>query len=138
MICQSSIFHLQHNRCFSESNKELHYIVHTLIYRAKWIKLCGNECKPDAGVFVRVEHDLPIICQIKSINIINGNVVIFHLSIYSTSYENHHRAYVIDELLEETFCYHSTLYLHTPMHIRKSQVLPTKQFVMLPHILCTL
>jgi len=91
--------------------------VHTLIYRAKWIKLCGNEYKPDAGVVVRVEHDLPIIGQIKSINIINGNVVIFHLSLYSTSYENHHRAYVIDELLEETFCYHSTLYLHTPMHI---------------------
>ena len=54
----------------------------------------------------------------------------FYLSLHSTSYEKH-------QLLEETFCYHLTLYLHTPIHIRKSQVLPTKQFVF-THILCTL
>ena len=110
----------------------------TYPYRANWIKLCGNEYKSNAGVVVRVERDLPIIGQIKTINIINGSVVMFHLSLYSTLYQKHHRAYVIDEFLGETFVYHSTLFLHTPIHIRKSQVLPTQQFVILPHILCTL
>jgi len=100
-----------------------------------------------------VEHDLPIIGQIKSINIINGNVVTFYFNIlWETSQGlcdrwSFRRDILLSlnlipantnahlKLLEETFCYHSTLYLQTPIHIQKSQVLPTKQFVILP---CTL
>jgi len=63
------------------------------MYRAKWIKLGGNEYRPDGGVVVRVEQDLPIIGNIKAINVINGNVFIFNVTLYSTYCEKHYRAY---------------------------------------------
>ena len=106
---------------------------------ANWIKFCGSEYKPDAGVVVSVKHDLPIIGCIKDVYLINRKEVAFNATLHSTYYEKHFRAYVLEnEILQETVVHHSKLFFPAPIHIRISQVLSQVHFVFLPHALCTL
>lgn len=108
-------------------------------FRTNWIKFCGNEYRNDAGIVINVEQDLPVVGYIKALYLVNGKEVAFNVSLYSTLYEKHFRAYVLEKnILQETIVRHSELFLQASLHIRTSQVLSHVQFVFLPHALCTL
>jgi len=101
--------------------------------------VCGTEYRKNVGVIVYVEHDLPVIGCIKDIYLINSTEVLFSVKLHHTCYEKHFRAYILERnTFGETIIKHSELFLHTPLRIRKSQVLSAVTFVFLPHALCTM
>ena len=106
--------------------------------RTRWVKVDGNLYKPDCGVIIGIEDDLPVVGKVQDIYIINSNKVLFSLKQFYTFYESHYRAYTfrndIDSITK--FISYEQLLLHSPVHIRRSQTL--HYFVILPYTLCTL
>ena len=101
----------------------------------------GHEYKRDAGIIYTVEHDLPLVGKIQDIYIIDGSSkVLFNVKPYLTYYQPHFRAYLLHERtdVQFMFLYLSNLFMDTPVHIRRSQVLGTETFILLPYALCTL
>ena len=94
------------------------------------------------GHIYEVEHDLPIVGKIQDIYIIDGSKVLFNVKPYLTHYHPHFRSYLLHERTESDvqniFLYVSNLFIDTPVHIRRSQVLGTEIFILLPYALCTL
>jgi len=88
-------------------------------------------------VITEVEHDLPVVGSIEDIYVLNEDKVLFDLRLYTTHYESHFRAYVLHNTAQRKLLYLSDLFIDTPVHIRKSQVLGTHVFVLLPYALCT-
>jgi len=137
-----SILLLQFQVFFSECSY-IHYIIAWIFdnnsFRTNWVKFCGSEYRPDAGVVISVEQDLPVVGCIKAIYVINGKEVAFNVTLHLTFYEKHFRAYVLENnILQETIVHYSMLFLQAPVHIRTSQVLSQVHFIFLPHALCTI
>ena len=105
-------------------------IVYT--YRSKWIKVDGTIYKQSTGIVLRMEDDLPQIGEILNIYTVNGATVIFRVVPFSTSYNSHYRAYILNQATEEQFYSLSDLAIHTPVHIRSSRTLHQK-FILLPY-----
>lgn len=107
-----------------------------LFFRTNWVIRGGIWYKPHAGVIIEVKDDLPIVGKIQEIFVINGSLIIFKVEQFSTLYEEHYRAYVLqDDGVNKTVPL-TKLYIHNPVHIHRSQTL--HHFVILPHALCTL
>ena len=87
-------------------------------------------------MIVDVEDDLPIIGQIENIYVVDGSNIILNVQLFSTLYEQHYRAYVLQDSDDNVMIPLSKLFLHSPVHIHRSQTL--HRFVILPHALCTL
>ena len=104
------------------------------------MKTNGHEYKNNAGIIYDVEHDLPIVGKIEDIYIIDGCRVLFNVKSYLTYYQPQFRAYLLYERtdIQRIFLYLSNLFIDTPVHIRRSQVLGTETFILLPYALCTL
>ena len=105
-----------------------------------WVKAKGVEYKYCVGVILGVdEDDLPLVGCVNYIYVVNDDNVVLSVSKFSTKYEPHYRAYVLHELEDGPTLVHLThLFLNTPVHIRTSQVLGTRKFIVLPHALGTL
>ena len=106
--------------------------------RTNWIKHHGHQYKKDTGVIVDVQHDLPIVGQIQEIYLVDGYSIAFHLKVYSTTYEPHYRAYLLKKDYTEKILQLSSLFVETPVHIRRAQSVGTHAFIILPFALCTL
>lgn len=103
------------------------------------MKVNGNEYKLTAGIILDMKHDLPIIGIVQDIYVVNGDEVAFQIDQFSTSFEPHYRAYVLDDhaSCSDTIL-HSNLFIETPVHIRKSSIPELKNsFILLPFALCT-
>lgn len=87
-------------------------------------------------MIVDVTDDLPVIGQIEDIYVVEGSTVIFNVQQFSTLYEQHYRAYVLQDSGDNIMIPLTELFLHSPIHIHRSQTL--HDFVILPHALCTL
>ena len=106
--------------------------------RTTWVKVDGNLYKPNAGVIIGIEEDLPIVGKIQDIYVIDGKKVIFSIKQFHTFYEEHYHAYTFQDNTEviTKFISYEQLFLQSPVHIRRSQTLHT--YIILPHVLCTL
>ena len=87
-------------------------------------------------MIVDVTDDLPVIGQIEEIYVVDGSTIIFNVQQFSTLYEQHYRAYVLQDGGDNIIISLTKLFLHSPIHIHKSRTL--HNFVILPHALCTL
>lgn len=104
--------------------------------RTKWVKADGVEFKKGAGIVFGMKNDLPQVGQITSVYVINGGTVLFRATPFTSSWLPHFRGYTIHEEphVHEKLWYMSQLVLHTPVHIRRPQALPSsKLFITLPH-----
>ena len=104
-----------------------------LHYRCIWVKINGDEYKISFGVIIDVKHDLPIVAYL-----VNGNKIMFSVNEYSTSFEPHFRAYILDN---DPFCsrtvYHNNLFIQIPVYIHISCILElSHSFIVLPFALC--
>lgn len=103
------------------------------------MKTNGQEYKLGAGVVLDVNNDVPLVGLIQDIYVVNGSKVAFHVEQFSTSYEPHFRAYILNESVDaHKFFYLSMLFLITPVHVRTSQALAFYKYIIIPHALCTL
>lgn len=89
-----------------------------------------------AGVIIDVKDDLPIIGQIEAIYLVDGSIVILDVQQFLTFYEQHYRAYVLQDEGDNVIIPLNKLFVHSPVHIRRSMTL--HNFVIIPHALCTL
>ena len=83
-----------------------------------------------------MKNDLPQAGQITSVYVINGGTVLFRATPFTSSWLPHFRGYTIHEEphVHEKLLYMSQLVLHTPVHIRRPQALPSSElFITLPH-----
>ena len=106
----------------------------------KWVKISGDEYKSSAGVILDVEHDMPIVGIILDIYVINAKEVALNVEKFSTTFEPHYRAYILDDNSSSSnIVLHSDLFIQTPIHIRKSSnpELNHNSFLLLPFALCT-
>ena len=87
-------------------------------------------------MIVDVDDDLPVVRQIEDIYVVDGSTIIFNVQQFSTLYEKHYQAYVLHDSGESIMIPLTKLFLHSPVHIHRSQTL--HNFVILPHALCTL
>ena len=71
------------------------YSCYIIDYRCKWVKIDGDEYKLSGGVILNVVYDLPTEGIIQDIYIVNGDRVTFNVEEFSTSYEPHYRAYIL-------------------------------------------
>ena len=109
-----------------------------LHYRCRWVKINGDEYKISFGVITDVKHDLPVVGVIRHINLVNGNKVMFSINEYSTSFEPHFRAYILDNdpFCSRTVC-HNNLFIQTPVYIHISCIPElSHSFIVLPFALC--
>ena len=92
----------------------------------------GAEYKNEAAVVYSVNKSdgLPKVAKIISIYLINSSTVVFKSDCFSTQYDPHYRAYILDPLHVTKYIYHSTLPLHLPLHIRSSSALSVKNVIM--------
>ena len=90
-----------------------------------------------AGVIINVVHDLPVVGIIKDIYIINENTVAFSVNEWSTSYEPHYRAYILEIEVSLKIVLHSNLFIHNPIFVHKSYVPDLSNVFVLPFALCT-
>lgn len=106
--------------------------------RTRWVKFDGNLYKPDTGVIIAVEDDLPVVGKIQTYIIIDSKKILFSIKQFYTFYEPHYHAYTFrnDTDIITKFVSYEQLFLQSPVHIRKSQTL--HNFIILPHVLCTL
>ena len=109
------------------SCKSTHYV-----NRTKWLKIDGKEYKKEVGIVYSMEQELPKICQISNLYVINGSTVVFKGHCHTTVYHPHLRVYHLNSLSEESYFMYDHLSLNTPIHIRLSRVMPTKRIVILP------
>ena len=86
-----------------------------------------------------MKHDLPIVGTVLDIYVVNGDEVVFRIDQFSTSFEPHYRAYILDDHAScSNTVLHSKLFIQTPIHIRKSSIPELKNsFILLPFALCT-
>lgn len=108
--------------------------------RCKWVKIDGDEYRISSGVILDVKDDLPVVGVIQDIYVVNGNKVILQVEEYSTSFNPHYRAYVLDNdpLSSKTVC-HSDLFIQTLVHIHTSCIYELSPcFVILPYALIVL
>ena len=61
------------------------------------MKFCGNEYGNDAGIIIDVDQDLTVIGFINALYLVNGKEVAFNVMQYSTYYDKHFRAYVLEK-----------------------------------------
>ena len=108
----------------------------TFKFRTDWIKKDGEWYKLKAGVIIDVVNDSPIIGQIEDIYVVNGSIIIFGVCQFLTIYEQHYRAYILQDGGDSVIIPLTKLFTHSPLHIHRSQTL--HKFVILPHALCTL
>ena len=87
-------------------------------------------------MIIDVVNDLPIIGQIKDIYVVDGSTIIFGVRQFLTIYEQHYRAYVLQDGGDNVIVPLTKLFTHSPLHIHRSETL--HNFVILPHALCTL
>jgi len=107
--------------------------------RTNWVILHGNEYKLNAGIIVGFVHDLPIVGKIKQLLVINETDLAFVVIQYSTYYEKHFRAYILDQVTDDNkIVLHSNLFCNSPIHVCKSQTLSHRSFVLLPYFMCTM
>ena len=66
-----------------------------MIFRCKWVGVGGNDYRTDAAIVYAVINDLPQVGQICKIFLVNGDMVIFECECFTTYYNNHYRAYVL-------------------------------------------
>lgn len=100
------------------------------------VKKDGVCYKPHAGVIVEVNDDLPTVGEILEIFVIDSLHIIFKVEQFTTLYEEHFRAHVLQDEGVTKFVPLTKLFIHNPVHIHRSQTL--HHFVILPHALCTL
>ena len=108
-------------------------------HRTSWVKILGKCYKPNAAVIAGIEDDLPLVGQIQEIYCINGSTkILFNIRQFYTYYESHYRTYTLDNntAICTKYVFYKQLFIHTPIHIRKSEVLCT--YVILPYALCTM
>lgn len=105
--------------------------------RCNWVRCHSIEYKLFAGVILNVEHDLPVVGVITDIYVVNGDRVLFSVEQYSTSYEPHYRAYILENNSCSRIVCRSDLFTHSPVHIRKSHVPDLSDIFILPFALCT-
>ena len=97
------------------------------------MKTDGVEDKENVGVVLSVdEDDLPLVGSIQHIYVVNNSKVVFSVTKFTTKFEPHFRAYLLSGQVDSTFVYQTDLFLHSPVHIRKSQVLGLNKYVILP------
>lgn len=101
------------------------------------MRVDGNEYRISMGVILNVEHDLPVVDIIQDIYVVNEDKVIFCVDQSSTSYEPHFRAYIVESDSYSRIICHLDLFIHTPVHIRKSHVPDLSNIFILPFALCT-
>lgn len=107
-------------------------------YRCNWVKVNGDEYKLATGVILEVEHDLPMVGIVQNIYVINGNEVMFYVKTFSTTFQPHYRAYVLDNFLSLKIVHHSTLFIHSPVYIRTANnPYLLDYFILTPFVLCT-
>ena len=83
-----------------------------------------------------MKNDLPQVGQITSVYVINGGTVLFRATPFISSWLPHFRGYTLHEEphTQDKLLYISQLVLHTPVHIRRPQALPSRKlFITLPH-----
>ncbi len=80
----------------------------------------------------KMDNDLPLIGQIISI-LVNADTVILELHCYSTDFNPHLRAYMLEIMLFENNISIIDLYLINPVHIRTASASPSIQFCILPY-----
>ena len=98
------------------------------------MKINGEKYKISSGVIIAVKHDLPIVGVMRDIRLVNGDKVKFHVDEYSTSFEPHFRAYVLDKSpLSSSY---SNLFIQCPVFIHTSCILELScSFIILPFAL---
>lgn len=100
------------------------YVACILCCRTKWVRTDGAEYKVDAGVILGVdEDDLPLVGCIRHIYVVNSTKVIFDVKKFTTTFEPHFHAYLLNEAENSTvatFVYRTKLLLCSPVHVRKS------------------
>ena len=101
------------------------------------MKIYSDEYRVSAGVILNVVHDLPMVGIIQDIYIVNGDKVAFSVDEFSTSYEPHYRAYILEINTSSRIVFHSNLFIHTAIYIRKSCVPDLLNVFVLPFALCT-
>ena len=101
------------------------------------MKCHGDEYRVSAGVIIDVVHDLPIVGVIQEIYVVNGDIVVFQVDQFSTSYEPHYRAYVLDNDSSSRIICHSNLFIHSAIYIKKCNVSDFSTYFILPFALCT-
>ena len=74
-------------------------------------------------MIVDVIDDLPVIGQIKDIYVVEGSTIIFNVQQFSTLYEQHYRAYVLQDSGDNIKIPLTELFVHSPIHIHRSQTL---------------
>ena len=101
------------------------------------MKIHGDEYKVSAGVILNVVQDLPTVGIIQDIYIVNGDKVALNVDEFSTSYEPHYRAYILESSTPSTIVWHSNLFIHTTVSIHKCHVPDLSYVFVLPYALCT-
>lgn len=103
------------------------------------MKTDGVEYKVDVGIILGVdEDDLPQLGCIHDIYIVNKSQVVFNVTKFTTTFEPHFRAYLLNGQEDgTTFVYQTELFLRSPVHIRRSQILGLNKYIVLPHAVFT-
>ena len=102
------------------------------------MKIDGDEYRISSRVILDVKYDLPVVGVIQDIYLLSGNKIILKVDKYSTSFNPHYRAYVLesDTLSSKNVC-HSDLFTWTSVHIHTSCIYKlSPYFVILPYALC--
>lgn len=106
-------------------------------YRCKWVKIHGDEYRESAGVILNVVQDLPTVGIIWDVYILNGDKVTFNVDQFSTSYEPHYWAYILESSTSSRIVCHSYLFIHTAIYICKSHVPDLSNVFVFCFSLCT-
>lgn len=61
--------------------------------RTRWVKVDGNLYKPNAGIIIGVDDDLPVVGKIQDIYILDSKKILFCIKQFCTLYEPHYHAY---------------------------------------------
>ena len=77
---------------------------------------------------------------VHDIYIVNESKVVFNVTKFTTTFEPHFHAYLLNgqELEDSTFVYQTELFMHSPVHIHRSQVLGLTKYIILPHAIFAL
>ena len=95
------------------------------------------EYKKGAGIVYSLENEMPVVGEIESIFIVNGEKVLFYVKCFSSIYFKHFHAFKLESLDTNKTLTIEELVLPSPVHIRVVSSFP-QQSIILPYHLGTL
>ena len=89
-----------------------------IIYRAKWIEVCGTMYKSMCALVIGIDDEFPVFGKVSSVYVLDGEVIFAVHKLYTCSFNTHFHAFEVQNTTDKVFIRYEKLQSHVPLHLK--------------------